>query len=320
MNLRLAVSLCAVLAIFAGCGGSQSPIGALGVMPQTSAAVTHAARGTSWMLPEAKSETLVYANPGTGTTIEVYSYPGGKLVGALTGFFNVEFECSDKHGNVWIANDSPSSVIEYAHGGTTPIATLAEPPSYFPVACSVDPTTGNLAVTNAGSGNVAVFENASGTPTYYSDPNFLLDGFCAYDDNGDLFVSNLDTKNLAVLQSGSSKLQDIALDQNIAIGSMQWADTYLAVAVRDRGIQQHLFIDHISIAGLQGTVIGQTQLGDRGKHVNYSVQFWIQGQAIVGPGKNSLNYWRYPRGGPPTKIIKQHHERFMGAIVSVGGS
>jgi hypothetical protein len=44
-----------VAALLAGCGGSQPPIDAPGAMAQTSAIATHADRGKSWMLPEAKS-------------------------------------------------------------------------------------------------------------------------------------------------------------------------------------------------------------------------------------------------------------------------
>jgi hypothetical protein len=40
-----------------GCGGSQPPIGAPGAIPQNSSIATHAERGGSWMLPEAKSGT-----------------------------------------------------------------------------------------------------------------------------------------------------------------------------------------------------------------------------------------------------------------------
>jgi hypothetical protein len=35
-TLRLPFTLCAALAVFAGCGGSQTPIGAPGAMPQSS--------------------------------------------------------------------------------------------------------------------------------------------------------------------------------------------------------------------------------------------------------------------------------------------
>ncbi len=69
-RLALIISMAALLA---GCGESQSPIGAPGGMPQTSAIATHAERGKSWMLPEAKSEDLLYISTFNGVT--VYSYP-----------------------------------------------------------------------------------------------------------------------------------------------------------------------------------------------------------------------------------------------------
>src|SRR6202034_4074319 len=57
---RYALSGCAAIAMLAGCGGSQPPTGAPGAMPQTSAMATHADRGKSWMLPEAKRKDLLY--------------------------------------------------------------------------------------------------------------------------------------------------------------------------------------------------------------------------------------------------------------------
>jgi hypothetical protein len=68
--------------MLAGCGGSQTPI----AMPQTNAIATHAQRGTSWMLPEAKSEDLLYASDVHNNVVDVYSFPRGKYVGVLTGF------------------------------------------------------------------------------------------------------------------------------------------------------------------------------------------------------------------------------------------
>ncbi|MGA9017366.1 MAG: hypothetical protein WB438_00305 [Candidatus Cybelea sp.] len=59
-----ALSSCVAAAMLAGCGGSQPPIGAPGAMPQTSVIATHAGRGTSWILPEAKNEDLIYATGG----------------------------------------------------------------------------------------------------------------------------------------------------------------------------------------------------------------------------------------------------------------
>lgn len=57
-------------------------------------------------------------------------------MGTLTGF-NMPFgDCVDGVGDVWIINQHPPEVIEYAHGGTTPIATLTTDAG--PYACAID--------------------------------------------------------------------------------------------------------------------------------------------------------------------------------------
>jgi len=56
-------------------------------MPQIAALQSQSAlrdRSGSWMLPEAKSEDLLYISDVTG--VHVFSYPKGTLVGDLTGF------------------------------------------------------------------------------------------------------------------------------------------------------------------------------------------------------------------------------------------
>src|SRR5262249_47577682 len=140
-------------AILAGCGGSQPPIAAPGAMPQTSAIATHAAGRKSWILPEAKKRKLLYVADAQTADVYVYEYPNGKLVGTLTGFQEAQGECADAKGDVFITVPSPysasSEILEYAHGGTEPIATFSDPGyGEEPWSCAVDPTTGNLAVTN----------------------------------------------------------------------------------------------------------------------------------------------------------------------------
>ena len=204
---RHALTCCAATAMLASCGGSQ-PIGAPGVIPQTSALATHAERGKSWMLPEAKSEDLIYAVGGCGGTCFL-SYPKGKLVGELTGPYG-SADCSDNNGDVFISGQT--EVVEFAHGGTTPIATyhVAYTP---PVGCSVDPESGSLAVVNGAQ--VAVFPAGSQNSTSY---NSLLDAhFCGYDNAGNLFVSGNDGQNsgLSELPQGSSGFQKLTLDQSV---------------------------------------------------------------------------------------------------------
>ena len=181
---RCALSVSAA-ALLSACGGSQSLIAAPGAMPQTHAT---ADRGGSWMLPEAKSSTLLYV--GTGDNVYVLSYPQGKLIGSLNVSGNDL--CSDKTGDVFIPTGG-YQILEYAHGGASPIQTLET--GDIPLGCAVDPTTGNLAVTQeaSGAGEVAVFANAKYPSTWYRDSFIYTYGLCGYDDQGNLFIDGSGT-------------------------------------------------------------------------------------------------------------------------------
>lgn len=209
------------IAILAGCGGSQTqfnPSGATrsvaqpGVNPQSllspmlqrdGAMAAHPDHSRSWMAPEAKRDNLLYISDVGTDDVDVYAYPKGVFLGTLTGFSGPEGECVDKTGDVFIANYAASSILEYAHGGTSPIATLNDP-GYLPGGCSIDPTTGNLAVTNylttgAGQGNVAIYKDAKGTPkAYHADPLILEMFFCGYDKAGNLFVDGLTSGSVRI--------------------------------------------------------------------------------------------------------------------------
>src|SRR5262249_38235435 len=151
-------------ALLSACGGSQPPIAAPGAMLQSSAA-PHAAHGKSWMLPEASGEDLLYVTKClTGTC--VVSYPAGELGGTVDGGRDYGAgACVDARGNVFITNTD--SILEYTHGGSSPIATLSLPGDQAR-GCSVDPVSGNLAVVYSGSDtNLAIFPGAQGSPVLY---------------------------------------------------------------------------------------------------------------------------------------------------------
>src|SRR5579863_1388101 len=95
----------------------------------------------------ARASALLYVSDTVTGDVYVFSYPKGKLVQTLTGFADPAGECVDATGNVFVANTGSSNVLEYAHGGSSPIATLDDS-GYFRVGCAVDPVTGNLAVSN----------------------------------------------------------------------------------------------------------------------------------------------------------------------------
>ncbi len=198
---RYALLVCISIAVLAACssGGSQVPIGVPGAIPQTSASVTYAAHGKSWMTPGAQRQpNLLYiSNWGTGD-VTVYTYLDGSglvLVGTLTGFSSPTGLCTDKAGNVWITDYDTRKIFEYAHGGTTPIFKITEFKA-FPYACAVDPTTGNLAVSNqhpnakfAPHGDVKVYPKGRRPGRIYSTSGGFGDVyFVTYDNKSNLYV------------------------------------------------------------------------------------------------------------------------------------
>ena len=87
----------------------------------------HPDHGRSWMAPQAKRDSLLYITDVGTNAVYAYSYPKGTLLGTLTGFDAPFGECVDNKGDVFIANIEASNILEYAHGGTSPIATLSDP-------------------------------------------------------------------------------------------------------------------------------------------------------------------------------------------------
>lgn len=309
------VLLLAVIAV-TGCSESMStpPLA-----PQSRArpiAVPLAAQddsAPSWMSPEAAGDDLLYISNVQNVT--VYSYPKGKHVGTLRGFYRPLGECSDSAGDVFIANQD--TVVEYKHGGKKPIRTLTFS-GYSSGSCASDPITGNLAVTwNQGlsPGYVAIYQHTSGSPTLYSDDDIQFN-FCAYDDKGDLFVDGVtaqgDAFRFVELPSGGNTLTNISLNHNVGFGvAVQWDGKYVTVADND--------VDDIyrfAISGSSGTLKRTVHLLGATKYGLY--QTWIDGKKVVGSDilGNTVWYWRYPEGGTPIKSITNHVHAPLGATIS----
>jgi hypothetical protein len=219
--------------LLVGCGGSQPPIAAPGAMPQRSAITQHAARGKSWMSKGASDTDLLYvSNTGDDTfrtDVFVFSYPAGTLLGTLTGFQNPGALCVDKIGDVFVPDQNADNIVEYAHGGTTPIQTLQG--TDRPTACAVDPTTGNLAVTSYNH-SVSLYKGATGTPTSYSAPFSAL--FATYDAGGNLFISGPENRGDLVvgeLPSGGKSFESVTLDRpsRFPSGGLQWYGNHLVL-------------------------------------------------------------------------------------------
>jgi hypothetical protein len=289
---RYTLSACAAAAMLAGCGGSQPPIGTPGAMPQTSTIATHTDRSGSWMLPAAKAETLLYVGNNLGGSsdtgnITVYSYPDTKLVGTLAASLPTGL-CVDSRGDVFVANLDGDDVVEYAHGGAKPIETL--PDNGSPNGCAIDPTSGNLAVTNLcdgprgscfGMGTVMIYQHARGKPKLLQDNYSDYMYYCAYDKAGNLFVNGvLSFYNIgfAELQKGQGTFKQIALTlpKNPQLpGALQWSDGNLAAAPNNANVVYEYHVRHRQASLVHTTPLRTIRNG------NGSKQFFIEGGTII---------------------------------------
>ncbi|MGA8385432.1 MAG: hypothetical protein WA428_09155 [Candidatus Cybelea sp.] len=307
-----------VIAAFAGCGGPQTPVTPA---PQQNAPVARdSGHGRSWMLPEAKSEDLIYVS--NVYTITVYSYPKGKLVGTLDNFYKPYGECVDTKGNVWITDSSFGRIYEYAHGGTKPIQTLKDP-EYVPYGCAVDPTTGDLAVANysdasARQGDLAVYHKAKGTPKSYIGYEFYYYYDCGYDAKGNLYLDGLndygENFEFGELAKGGGEIKDILLPNGVrAPGGIEWDGQYVAVGDNaGEAIYQYTF------SSGKATLEGSTTLTGAGN----VGQFGIVGSTVVTPNQffsesgSGVLYYPYPAGGAPTQTITKGVFYPFSAVIS----
>ena len=280
-----------VLTLLAGCSGSRET-GANSI-PFTAAVREHSG-GRAWMKPGGGRGDLLYV--GTGDNVYVLSYPQGKLVGSL-GVAGNDL-CSDKMGDVFV----PSSgyvVLEYAHGGISPLRTLHG--GDIPLGCAVDPRAGNLAVTQeaSGAGEVAIFADAKEPATWYRDADIGTFGLCGYDDRGNLFVDGTGSGNyLAELPKGSGEFRNYPLGSKFAAyGDIAWDGTHITLSDPTTGSLFRLRFEKSSFK-----VVGTTRI--KGWVNSYSGH-WPYIQTLVSNGTfiaqssalAELGMWRYPAGG-----------------------
>ncbi len=301
---RHASGVLVAVALLAGCGAPQlapssQPLGTPAIHPD---------HNPSWMSPDAKNHDLLYISDFGTDDVDVYSYPKGKLKGTLTGFAAPHGECVDAAGNVFVVNTGAYDILEYPHGGSTPIADLSDS-GWYPLSCSVDPKTGNLAVTNqslgSDAGSVSIYKRAKGSPKLYTASNIFFYYFCGYDDKGNLYVdgntNHTNAFEFAELPAGGTTFKSITLGQSFQIpGGVQWDGKHVAVGDRRAPSSQGTEIYEFAISGSTGTEVGSTPL-DGSSDV---MQFWIQGPKVIGPNSaGSVIFWRYPKGGAPRKSI-----------------
>jgi len=352
-----------VVTLLAGCGGSHVPTGMTGAhqyagsdaaltAPRSIARTEQQDHGRSWMLPEAKlAKKLLYVSDLSTYDVLVYNYKTGAQVGKLTGLESPSGQCVDKAGNVWIVSTGADVVTEFARGGTVALATLNTDPE--PSGCSVDPTTGNLAV--AGAGSIDVFAQARGVPKAYQ--NTLCHPFWSpgYDSAGNLYAEAL-LDGSAKPRGGHSRSYPDPLACELPHGGkalrgvdfngfnlgfpagVMWDGKYLTLADQDYQLEGQSAIYRVTEdAAGNLTAIGHTLLADTcdGTDAQVPQPFIVgtkntpvnttQGSTVVGanilcPSGGAgpkFDYWRYPAGGNPRFALQPPPGQPVGSSVSI---
>lgn len=303
--------------LLAACGGTQQslPLGA-----------TRSQMERTWMHDSTNSTDLLYVSYYESEVIGVFDYPSGKMTGAITDVGFIVGLCTDAEGDIFVGRQG--SILEYRHGGTTPVATLNDG-KFTAWACSVDPTTGNLAVANTGrhNDNVAVYAGATGKPRIYRNTAFKEYFGCAYDASGNLYVlafgkSSGGPNLLGELPKGKDGIKIITLSHTPeGQGGVQWDGRYLAVSSPGENA-----IFQFKIRGKTGEQVGETVLTDGNGVEQFSFPniYGGSGQATKLVGNNTASdetlEWPYPSGGAPDLTIHTKYTVPVSAVVSIGSS
>ncbi|MGP8099874.1 MAG: hypothetical protein ACLQHL_03765 [Candidatus Cybelea sp.] len=325
------------VALIAGCaGGSQGPtpsLPAAGATRTQGAAPNH---GKSWMLPQAKTKTLIYAQDEQTGDVNVYDYSSGTQVGTLSGSV-ADGGCVDAKGDVYIVADN-GTVAEYAHGGTAPLHTYA--PGGFLVGCSID-SKGDVAITGSSPGRLIVYSKGdSKKGASYSDTDCESMSPMGYDNKGNVIgAGEYNDVSVCALLAGTKQettLSTSGITINFPNGTM-WDGKYIVVGDQEATSgKDETGMNRATLSGKTLTSAGETILTDtcyRG-YTDVRNPFVLgkkntpastaQGNVVVGSNlycfsssSGGIEFWHYPKGGNPFKMYGTQDEITVLAV-SIG--
>jgi hypothetical protein len=312
------------------------------VLPQGTAPTGADARRDgrpSWMTPDAPAiKELLYVSDWQTDDVFVYNYENGAIVGRLTGFSRPYGLCVDGPGHVWITNFDGKAVVEYAHGGSKPLRTLQS--AGHSSGCSVDPTNGNLAVTNLDlPAELQIYKKASGKPAVYKSSACADDMWSpGYGEKGNLYVegSNYVTPAVCELARGSSKLRGPIKLLNFTIGlggGVMWDGTHIALT--DQSYNGHAITAIYQVKVTESGSLqeaGTTILKNRkcGGGVRVPQPFVVgrkntplnrvQGTTVLGGNVQCLSRfssWHYPSGAGESAPLQSPPAQPFGQSLSI---
>ncbi|MGB8908573.1 MAG: hypothetical protein WCC84_07465 [Candidatus Cybelea sp.] len=305
--------------LISGCGGPAAQNALPSAFQQNPAGNAPPADGarrdtkTSWMAPEAKHEDLIYVTNTYANSVGVYAYKSRKLVGTLAHINEPFGTCSDTSGNVWIVGWGKNQIFKFPHAGTKSLKVLSVDEDEDLYDCSVDPTTGNLAITNWGynwlKGDVLIFRNGSGEPDEVSGPNIWFYYGCTYDEKGNLYADGWDAYlgnvfSLGELPKGGKRFNNIVMPPLFKppyLGGIRWDGKYVAI-----GNTGSLW--EYKVTGNQATFAGFTPLTSQWPMGLFWIRTFGTGErSVIAPDHAgdplAVQYWHYPAGGNPMGTI-----------------
>lgn len=327
MNLRRSTNLSLgsllVAGLLGGCSngvGGVSPVtsapqsSAIGVISRNYFTGVHENLGSGkhfnqWIRKGLSKVRLLYVSDYSNGVVWVYDYPStGTLVGTLsTGLFRPQGMCVDKDQNIYIANTGDNEVLEYAHGGSSPIATFTLPNEY-PSGCAISPTNGDLAVGVAtgvsSSGQLVIFHKGVPT-TYNADPGYYMP-FPGYDNKGNCFIEEDSggpgINHVKELRAGGSSLVSLTHPSFgiVMAGIVAFDGKHYVV-----GDQQSKSGNPVLYqATLKGTILTEDHvtslLGPAGVQVAQPfIKPGVKGVVGADLGNSFADTWTYPAGGNP---------------------
>ncbi len=256
---------------------------------------------------------LLYVSEPYANAVAIYTYPQLQPAGQLTGIPDPEGLCVNRRtGDVWVVSGFPSAQFtEFRHGGAKPIHKIKFGSMDYTQSCAVDPTTGDLAVTDNLAhglrGAIIVFGAKDKT---YRDPSLEYYAFVSYDDSGDLLVDGPSfhtPTEIAELRPGKSHFHNLPLvgTRMYHPGGLRYSKGSLVI-----GATKH----HVIYQTSNGMVIGSTTLLD----ACHMEQFDIHEDVVIVPSScgsdGAVLIYNYPAGGTPIAKITHLSAPFAAVI------
>jgi hypothetical protein len=193
----------------------------------------------------------------------------------------------------------------------------------IPVSCTVDRTTGDIAVTllqappsGVGGLDLIVGGLKHGHQTFLNDPGGMTSMvFDAYDASGNLFINgdNGSRYLLDELPKGSSRFIHLSgLQLQSDEPGVQWDGKYIAVgdALSGKHGKTELAVNAITVSGSVVTVVDRRIYTDPGCPYGLSVEQMVITESTPVPKhlvsvnelcKNRVAFWHYPAHGAPAR-------------------